>query len=145
MLWRYSSTMNGHGLRNTSSPKFVVPQVSEHESGSASSTVSRWSSGSWTDPPVGQLDDQVGRLADRVHRRAQHPASRVGACAASRMCRWTIDAPAASQRTAVSTSSASVVGSCGTSALLDSAPVGATVMRVFTAREPMAGEALGDC
>ena len=39
-------------------------------------------------------------------------------------------APAASQRRAVSTSSSSVVGSWGRSALVCSAPVGATVMRV---------------
>ena len=45
----------------------------------------------------------------------RQPGSRVGAWSASRMCRWIIDAPAASQRTAVSTSSSSVVGSCGTS------------------------------
>ena len=38
-------------------------------------------------------------------------------------------APAASHATAVSTSSSSVVGSCGQSALAVSAPVGATVMR----------------
>jgi D-tyrosyl-tRNA(Tyr) deacylase len=44
--------MNGHGLRNTSSPKFVVPMVRLHESGAASRTLSRFSSGSWTEPPV---------------------------------------------------------------------------------------------
>ena len=43
---------------------------------------------------------------------------------------WISEAPAASQRRAVSTSSSRVVGSCGTSALVCSAPVGATVMRV---------------
>ena len=44
--------MNGHGLEKTSSPKLVVPMVRLHESGSASSTLSRWSSGSCTEPPV---------------------------------------------------------------------------------------------
>ena len=68
-----ASTMNGHGLRNTSSPKFVVPQVSEQESGSASSTVSRWSSGSCTDAAGRQLDDQVGGPPDGLDRRAQQP------------------------------------------------------------------------
>ena len=33
--------MKGHGFMNTSSPKFTVPHVSEHESGAASSTASR--------------------------------------------------------------------------------------------------------
>jgi len=46
---------------------------------------------------------------------------------------WINEAPACSQRTAVSTSSSMVVGSCGTSALALSAPVGATVMRVADA------------
>ena len=40
-------------------------------------------------------------------------------------------APAASQAWAVSTSSSSVTGRAGTSALLVSAPVGATVIRVW--------------
>ena len=44
--------MKPHGLRKTSSPKFVVPQVRLQESGSASSTVSRFSRGSCTLPPV---------------------------------------------------------------------------------------------
>ena len=58
------------------------------------------------------------------------PRSRVGRCSASRTCRWMSAAPAASQRRAVSTTSSSVVGSCGRSALACSAPVGATVMSV---------------
>ena len=44
--------MKPHGLRKTSSPKLTVPQVSEHESGSASRTVSRRGNGSCTLPPV---------------------------------------------------------------------------------------------
>ncbi len=51
----------------------------------------------------------------------------MGRCSSSRMCTWIIAAPAASHRWAVSTSSASVVGSCGQSAFVVSAPVGATV------------------
>ena len=43
------------------------------------------------------------------------------------MCTWIIAAPAASHSRAVATSSSRVVGSCGQSALLVSAPVGATV------------------
>ena len=46
------------------------------------------------------------------------------------MWTWIIAAPARSQRRAVSTSSSSVVGSAGKSALAVSAPVGATVIRV---------------
>src|SRR5689334_21794850 len=122
--------MKPWGLRKTSSPKLVVPQVSEQESGSASSTVSRFSSGSWTLPPVESCTtrDVCSRRASTAALRC--PWSSVGRCSASRMCRWIIDAPAASHETAVSTSSSSVVGSCGKSPLESSAPVGATVIRV---------------
>src|ERR1700712_470181 len=122
--------MNGYGLEKTSVPKLVVPQVREHESGSASSTWSRCSSGSWTLPPVENctIRSVCSRRACTVSRR--RPGSRVGWWSASRMCTWTRDAPTASQALASATSSSSVVGSCGQSALAVSAPVGATVMRV---------------
>lgn len=58
--------MKPQGLRKTPSPKFVVPHVREHESGSASRTVRRFSSGSVMEPPVESLDDEVGGLADAV-------------------------------------------------------------------------------
>ena len=133
---RRARTMNGQGLRKTSSPKLVVPQVSEHESGSASSTVSRWSSGSCTLPPVDSwtISEVCSRSASTVALQAARVERRRGArrrgCAGG-----SSTAPAASQATAVSTSSSSVVGSCGKSALATSAPVGATVMRV-PATEP---------
>ena len=63
--------MNGHGLRKTSSPKFVVPQVSEHESGLG---VEHGQAGvQWVVDAAtrGQLDDQVGGLPDRHDRLAQ--------------------------------------------------------------------------
>ena len=60
--------MKPHGLRKTPSPKFVVPQVSEHESGSASRTVRRFSRGSVTAASGRELDDEVGRLAHAVDR-----------------------------------------------------------------------------
>ena len=44
---------------------------------------------------------------------------------------WIMAAPAASQALALETSSSRVTGSAGTSALLDSAPVGATVIKVW--------------
>ena len=74
-----ASTMNGQGLRKTSSPKFVVPQVSEHESGSASSTVSRWSSGSCTLPPVDSWTTREVCSRSASTAAAQQPGSSVGA------------------------------------------------------------------
>ena len=63
---------------------------------------------------------------------------------------WIIAAPAASQALAVATSSSRVTGSAGTSALLDSAPVGATVIMVVApcgrschARRPVEGTPSG--
>ena len=94
-----------------------VEHVSRCSSGSC--TYRRWTAGR-----------EVGLLAHRVDRARSRPASSVGRWSASRMCRWIIEAPAASQRRAVSTSSSRVVGSCGQSALACSAPVGATVIRV---------------
>src|SRR5580765_8948148 len=122
--------MKPHGLRNTSSPKFVVPQVRLHEPGSASSTVSLAASGSWTEPPVESWTTRSVASRSAWTAAERYPPSSVGRCSASRMCRWMSDAPAASQATAVATSSSRVVGSCGTSCLASSAPVGATVMRV---------------
>ena len=69
----YRSLMNPHGLRNTSSPKLVVPQVSEHESGSASSTVSRCSSGSCTEPPVDSCTTRSVSARSGVDRGPQPP------------------------------------------------------------------------
>jgi hypothetical protein len=46
------------------------------------------------------------------------------------MCRWITAAPTAWQSRAVATISSTVTGSAGTSAFADSAPVGATVIRV---------------
>lgn len=59
--------MNPHGLRKTSSPKFVVPpHVSEQESGSASRPAAE--PRGVVDAPAGrQLHHKVGRLADRRH------------------------------------------------------------------------------
>ena len=130
--------MNPHGFRKTSSPKFVVPHVSEHESGSASSTVSRVSSGSCTEPPVDSWTMRSVSERTASTDALSNPRSNVGAWSASRMCRWISAAPAASQRLAVSTSSSRVVGSWGRSALACSAPVGATVMRVPTGVDEVA-------
>ena len=103
--------MKPHGFMNTSSPKFTVPIVRLHESGSASSTASRASSGSCTEPPVESCTTRpvFSRSAATVSFRRL--ASRVGRCSSSRMWTWTIAAPAASQRWEVSTSSSRVVGS----------------------------------
>src|SRR5215510_13268296 len=122
--------MNGQGLEKTSSPKLTVPIVSEHESGAASSTRSRSSSGSCTEPPVDSCTTSVvsDRIAATVSR--SRPRSSVGRCSPSRMWMWIMPAPDASHRRAVSTSSSSVVGSAGKSAFSVSAPVGATVMSV---------------
>ena len=81
--------MNGQGFRKTSSPKFdgaagqragvrlgvedpepVLQRVVDRAAGA-------------------QLDDQVGRLAQRVDGVAQRPRSRRRAVSASRMCTWT--------------------------------------------------------
>src|SRR5450759_1808081 len=77
-------------------------------------------------------NDVCSRTAWTVSRNAA--ASRLGLCSASRMWMWIREAPAAWQATAVSTSSANVVGSWGQSPLPVSAPVGATVIRVPAAR-----------
>ena len=99
-----------------------------HESGSASSTLSRSSSGSCTEPPVESCttSEELERTA-ATHSRSSAWSS-VGACAASRTWRWIIAAPAASHSAAVRAISSGVVGSCGQSALAVSAPVGATVI-----------------
>src|SRR5215203_1117569 len=125
--------MKGQGFWNTSSPKFVVPQVSEHESGSASSTRSRSSKGSLTEPPLLSWTTRVvaSRRASTVARSS--PRSRVGLASAPRMCTCTRPAPAVSQACASATSSASVTGRAGTSDFAVSAPVGATVIRVSAA------------
>ena len=59
--------------------------------------------------------------------------SRVGRAAASLICTWTTAAPAAWHSFAVVTSSSRVTGSAGTIDFSDSAPVGATVIRVAAA------------
>ena len=123
--------MNGHGFRNTSSPKFTVPQVSEQESGSASRTRSRCSSGSCDRATGAELDDHRGRLAQR---RRRCRAAAAGPASGGRRRRGCARAPGRRRpprsATAVSTSSSRVTGSAGTSALAVSAPVGATVIRV---------------
>src|SRR5690348_7501255 len=58
------------------------------------------------------------------------PGSNEGSALSSRMCTWMIAAPSASHSLAVETSSSSVTGRAGTAALVLSAPVGATVIRV---------------
>src|SRR5665647_1902332 len=89
-------------------------------------------------PPVESwiTNDVRSRTAWTVSRR--RPASRLGWWSASRMWMWIREAPAAWQATAVSTSSANVVGSWGQSPLAVSAPVGATAIRV-----PAVGTAAG--
>ncbi len=103
--------MNGHGLRNTSSPKFTVPHVSEQESGAASSTASRASSGSRTLPPVESWTTRLVLSRSAATVASSRPRSSVGRACSSRMCTWTSAAPAASQAFASATSSSSVVGS----------------------------------
>ena len=97
-------------------------------SGSASSTFSRCSSGSCTEPPVDSCTTRSVCSAQGRDGVGEPAEVEVGLCSSSRMCTWIIAAPAAWQRWAVSTSSSSVVGSCGQSALAVSAPVGATVI-----------------
>src|SRR6476661_1123476 len=123
--------MKPHGLRKTPSPKFVVPHVSEHESGSASRTVRRFSSGSVMEPPVESWT--MRSVASRTPSTAslRKAGSSVGWCSRSRTWMWMRAAPARSHATAVSTSSSGVVGSAGTSALAVSAPVGAMVISVL--------------
>ena len=58
--------MKPHGLRKTPSPKFVVPHVREHESGSASRTVRRFVERVGDRPAGRELDDEVGGLAHPV-------------------------------------------------------------------------------
>src|SRR6266540_1930014 len=122
--------MNSHRLRNTSSPKLTVPIVQEAMSGAASSTASRSDSGSMTAPPVDSCT--ISRVASRsaaTVSRSRTGSSDGNACP-SRMCTWITLAPSASHSSAVLTSSSRVTVSAGTSALLYSAPVGATVIRV---------------
>src|SRR3954451_21042985 len=138
-----SSTMRSHGLEKTSRPKFTVPSVSDAASGSASRTASRASNGSVTAPPLDSwttrsLDSRTAATTSRTR-----PRSSVGRVSVSRMCRWMTAAPTAWQSRAVAATSSTVTGSAGTSALADSAPVGATVMRVLdvTGRVPLLGPA----
>ena len=58
------------------------------------------------------------------------PRSSVGFAASSLMCTWITAAPASRHSFAVVTSSSRVTGSAGTADFSDSAPVGATVIRV---------------
>src|SRR6478735_56499 len=102
------------------------------ESGCASSTLSRSSSGSWTEPPVESCTTSPVLSCSACTVSRSRVWSSVGRCSPSRMCTWIIPAPAASHSCAVATSSSSVVGSCGQSALVVSAPVGATVIRIWS-------------
>src|SRR5262252_5903423 len=126
----YRSRMNGYGLWNTSSPKLTVPQVSEHASGPAPRTASRSSKLSVTAPPVDSctMRSVPSRSAATVS--LSRERSRVGRASASLICTWTTAAPAAWHSFAVVTSSSRVTGSAGTADFSDSAPVGATVIRV---------------
>src|SRR5215207_10940683 len=126
-----SSTMNSQRFMKTSVPKLTVPIVQDAMSGSASRTRSRCSSGSVTAPPEESwtMSSVSARSAATVSR--SRPRSSVGLAASSRMCTWMMLAPTASQSFPVATSSSSVTGRAGTSALADSAPVGATVMMVL--------------
>src|SRR4051794_21837748 len=130
-IWVCSSTIRSHGLLNTSLPKFTVPSVSEAASGSASRTARRASNGSVTAPPLDSWTTRsvFSRTAATTSR--TRPRSSVGLVSVSRTCRWTTAAPTRSQSFAVATTSSTVTGSAGTSAFADSAPVGATVMRVL--------------
>ena len=76
---------------------------------------------------IDELEIKEGEESVRISRHSKQPAY------APQPVYAQAPAPAASQRCAVSTSSASVVGSCGQSALVVSAPVGATVI----SRSPM--------
>ena len=125
-----SATTNAHRFMNTSSPKLTVPMVQDAMSGPASRTRSRSSSGSVTAPPLDSctIRSVSVRSASTVAR--NRPRSSVGRAAASRMWTWITLAPTDWHSFAVVTSSARVTGSAGTSALADSAPVGATVINV---------------
>ena len=60
--------MNGHGLRKTSSPKLVVPQVSEHESGLGVEHLQPLLQRVVDRAARRELDDQGGLLAQRLRR-----------------------------------------------------------------------------
>src|SRR5690348_11408214 len=136
--------MNGQGFMNTSSPKLTVPQVSEQASGAASSTARRRSKLSVTAPPVDSWTMRLvpSRTAATVS--VSLPTSSVGWASSSLMWMWMTAAPAASHSLAATTSSVSVTGRAGAAALLASAPVGATVIRVLVMIRtlPLAGRAL---
>ena len=140
-IWVCSSTIRSHGLLKTSRPKFTVPSVSDAASGSASRTASRASNGSVTAPPLDSWTTRsvVSRTAATTSR--TRPRSSVGRVSASRTCRWIDRGADRSQSRAVATTSSTVTGSAGTSAFADSAPVGATVMRVaeLTGRSSQTG------
>src|SRR6266568_4803744 len=123
--------MNGHGLANTSSPKLTVPQVSEQASGAASRTARRLAKLSVTAPPVDSWTMRPVPSRSAITVSVSLLTSSVGSAASFLMCTWMTAAPAASPSLAVTTSSFSVTGRAGTADLLASAPVGATVIRVF--------------
>jgi hypothetical protein len=123
--------MNPHGLRKTSSPKFVVPHVSEHESGSASSTVSRVSSGSCTEPPVESWTTRSVASRTASTARAATPVQRRGVVGVADVH---VDQRRPGRLAAPSGLDELVEGrrQLGHVRLGVSAPVGATVMRVPT-------------
>src|SRR5690242_17846947 len=129
--------MNGQGFMNTSSPKLTVPQVSEQASGAASSTARRRSKLSVTAPPVDSwtMRPVPSRTAATVS--VSLPTSSVGWASSSLMWMWMTAAPAASHSLAATTSSVSVTGRAGAAALLASAPVGATVIRVLVMKRTL--------
>ena len=124
--------MNGHGLLNTSSPKFdraagqragVRARRRGRPAGARSCRCTAPPVDSWTMRPV------PSRSAATVS--VSLPASRVGRAASSLMCTWITAAPAASHSLAVIDQL--VQGDRerpAQSALSASAPVGATVIRV---------------
>ena len=129
--------MKSHGFMNTSEPQLTVPQVSETESGPASSTLSRASNGSVTAPPVESCTMRSVASRTAVTVSESWARSRVGRAAPSRMWMWMSAAPAASQAVAAATSSSRVAGSAGASDLAVSAPVGATVIMVGVDTPPI--------
>ena len=121
----------------TSSPKLVVPIVSEHESGSRVEHLQPLLERVVHGPARRQLDDQRGGPPDRVDRLASAARSRASAGARRRGCAGG-SSPHRRPRTARPSRPAprSWSAAPGTSAFADSAPVGATVIRVRRVRDP---------
>ena len=136
-----SSTIRSQGLLKTSRPKFTVPSVSEAASGLGVEDGEPRVERVGHRAAAGQLDDQVGGLAHRGDDLA-HPAQverRPGLGVADvQVDHRGADAPGSPARSP--TTSSTVTGSAGTSAFADSAPVGATVMRVLDGHRPIVAD-----